>query len=110
MTKNPPETANGIQPVIITVEDLLLTNIIIPKYQRPYKWQPKNVKQLLEDIVLHQKKSAYRIGTAVMHKDKNELNIVDGQQRIVTLTLIAHALHSNESTKYFAEKYGRDSK
>ncbi|AEH01968.1 DUF262 domain-containing protein [Lacinutrix sp. 5H-3-7-4] len=100
-----------LKPKVKTVKEILYNqDLKIPEYQRPYKWQPKNVKQLLEDIVLHQKKSAYRIGTAVMHKDKKELNIVDGQQRIVTLTLIAHALNSNESTQYFAKKYGGDGK
>ncbi|WP_158978013.1 DUF262 domain-containing protein [Cellulophaga sp. L1A9] len=99
-----------LKPKVKTVKEILYNqDLKIPEYQRPYKWQPKNVKQLLEDIVLHQKKSAYRIGTAVMHKDKKDLNIVDGQQRIVTLTLIAYALHSNESTQYFAKKYGGDS-
>src|SRR5690606_11223820 len=69
-----------------------------PIYQRPYKWSQKNVNQLLEDIILHVKKSSYRLGTVILHKDidKNteaiNYNIVDGQQRTITLVLIAKAL------------------
>ena len=83
-----------IAPKIIKIKDLVSEpNLYIPKYQRPYKWTIKNVNQLIDDILLFQNKSAYRLGTIVLHKDKdtnNEdiLNIVDGQQRTITLFLI----------------------
>lgn len=78
---------------IITVKELLQTgNLKIPNYQRPYKWTEKNVNQLLDDILLHKDKSAYRLGTLVVHHENGALNIVDGQQRSVTLLLIIHAL------------------
>ncbi|WP_281846769.1 DUF262 domain-containing protein [Olleya namhaensis] len=105
MTKNPPETTNGIQPVIITVEDLLLTNISIPKYQRPYKWSTKNIHQLIDDILTFKTKPAYRLGTVVYHQDKEGiLNIVDGQQRTLTLILIALAIENNETLYKAAKK------
>jgi len=83
-----------LNPEIKPLKSILFSsNLKIPHYQRPYKWQKKNVKQLMEDIIQHKDKSAYRIGTIVIHKDENgDLNIVDGQQRILTLTLIATAL------------------
>lgn len=74
-------------------EFLYLENIRIPEYQRPYKWSEKNVLELINDIIINRDKSAYRLGTAVIHKDSDGfLNIVDGQQRLVTLTLIAFVL------------------
>jgi hypothetical protein len=63
----------------------------IPEYQRPYKWSVKNVNQLLDDILMNTKKSAYRLGTVVLHRQRG-LNIVDGQHRLMTLTLIAAEL------------------
>ncbi|MGB5976885.1 MAG: DUF262 domain-containing protein, partial [Cyclobacteriaceae bacterium] len=72
--------------------------ICIPHYQRPYKWTVHHVTQLIDDILHHSNKkvSAYRIGTLVIHKEgegkKTKLNVVDGQQRTVTLALIALAL------------------
>ena len=93
-------TTNTIQPKIIKVKDLLLRkNLTIPSYQRPYKWSIKNVNQLIDDIIIHQDKSAYRLGTLVVHQeDKNGAeiqNIVDGQQRSITLSLIAYAIKQN---------------
>lgn len=95
---------NGdIKPNIISVKELLQTeNIVIPSYQRPYKWTSKNVNQLIDDIIYHNEKSAYRLGTLVIHNDaesKNTLNIVDGQQRTLTLTLIAYAIIQNCADK-----------
>ncbi|ENA1795426.1 DUF262 domain-containing protein [Flavobacterium psychrophilum] len=96
-----------VPPKIIKVKELLLKdNLNIPAYQRPYKWTLKNVNQLIDDIILHQDKTAYRIGTLVIHQDVNDnkeevLNIVDGQQRSITLTMIAYAIlkHKKEVIK-----------
>lgn len=79
---------------IIKVGSLLqYNNLAIPVYQRPYKWNTKHVNQLLEDIISHKDKSAYRLGTIIFHKDENgKINIVDGQQRTITLSLIANAI------------------
>ncbi|MBF4349150.1 DUF262 domain-containing protein, partial [Vibrio anguillarum] len=64
---------------------LLSQRLAIPSYQRPYKWQPKHVNQLIDDVLTHRSKQCYRLGTVVLHKDEDstskELNIVDGQQR-----------------------------
>lgn len=83
-----------------TILQLLEKELTIPKYQRPYKWQPKHVNQLVEDILNHRTKSCYRLGTVVLHqeKDADSLNIVDGQQRLLTLTLLCSILDgSNEA-------------
>lgn len=69
-------------------------HLVIPEYQRPYKWQINNVSQLINDIKRESEKnvSAYRLGTIVLHKEGNGLNVVDGQQRTITLFLILKAL------------------
>ena len=64
-------------------------NLVIPPYQRPYKWTAKNVIQLLDDIVdaKNSNKETYRVGTLILHQEQNQkgelrrYNIVDGQQR-----------------------------
>lgn len=76
-------------------EVLKLKGLTLPDYQRPYKWTVRNIHQLFQDIQQHSHKKAYRLGTLVFHRDDqiaNELNIVDGQQRILTLLLTVHAL------------------
>ena len=81
---------------IVTVEELLYPSaeIKIPNYQRPYKWGIRHTTQLVNDILHHKEKSAYRIGTIVLHESPGGLKIVDGQQRFITLLLIARALSS----------------
>ncbi|MBW7466000.1 hypothetical protein ABID22_000335 [Pontibacter aydingkolensis] len=97
----PARTFHGFayEPCLVKVKELLAKkNIQIPYYQRPYKWTSQNVNQLLDDILLHRKRSAYRLGTIVMHQEagQNVLHIVDGQQRCITLTLIALAIHDTQ--------------
>lgn len=98
---------NKINTEIVSIEKLLFSrDLSIPEYQRPYKWTAKNVHQLIDDILLYKNKSSYRIGTIVLYQDTNSLDIVDGQQRMLTLTLITYALFKNKEaliSKYFAE-------
>lgn len=79
-----------------TISELLSRTLTVPKYQRPYKWQPKHVNQLIDDIFNHRSKSCYRLGTVVLHEhgecENASLDIVDGQQRLLTLTLICAVL------------------
>lgn len=76
----------------------LKLRLTIPSYQRPYKWQPKHVNQLIDDVLTHRNKQCYRLGTVVLHRDKlkptdaDQLDIVDGQQRLLTLTLLCAVL------------------
>jgi hypothetical protein len=86
-----------IDKEIITVKALLsLPNLSIPAYQRPYKWSQTNLADLLSDLKVYREKSAYRLGSVVFHKhidsDKEALDIVDGQQRTLTLLLLVKAL------------------
>lgn len=73
---------------IISIKDIPFADLEIPEYQRPYKWGVKNVNQLINDLLTFSKSREYRLGTLVLNDNK----IVDGQQRIVTLSLLLYAL------------------
>jgi hypothetical protein len=78
-------------PNIINIGDLLVKELVVPEYQRPYKWTDKNCNELFFDIknALNANKSAYRLGNVITHtKDDNKFDIVDGQQRIISLLLL----------------------
>lgn len=90
----------------IKVEDFLSSNktqFIIPVYQRNYDWTTSQCKQLLDDILevgTSDKMNAHFIGSVVyVHDDiytsssVKELTIIDGQQRLTTLTLIYITLY-----------------
>lgn len=95
MSSTTVETAENLRIQTLKISDLLqLQDLSIPVYQRPYKWQEKHISQLIEDINFFKGKSAYRLGTLVVHKDENsdELNIVDGQQRTISCILLFKAI------------------
>lgn len=85
--------AELLKAKIISVYELLAdSELQIPQYQRPYKWTGKQINQLFSDIAIHKEKSAYRLGTIVFHGEGRKRNIVDGQQRTISLLLAARAL------------------
>ena len=74
------------------LEDIKLK---IPEYQRPYKWTVKNANQLLDDIeeAMNANREVYRVGTLILHYDEEgNYNIVDGQQRTITFSLLLDCL------------------
>lgn len=88
------------------VEDFLSSNktqFVIPVYQRNYDWSTSQCKQLLDDILevgTSKKMNAHFIGSVVyVHDDVytssriKELTVIDGQQRLTTLTLIYLTLY-----------------
>lgn len=84
---------------IISINDLLKMNLDIPDYQRPYKWTIQNIEDLLSDISNAISDSGYhhgfkyRIGTIIVHQNESGIyDIVDGQQRIISLTLLKQYL------------------
>lgn len=87
---------------IASIEDLPFELFVIPPYQRPYKWGAKNVNQFINDVITFCEKGAneYRFGTLVLHKQGDDvnspLNIVDGQQRIITLMLLLNELQKEQ--------------
>lgn len=87
------QQATELSSTIISVYDLLMEPALeIPQYQRPYKWTSRHINQLFSDIAIHKGKSAYRLGTIVFHREGGKKNIVDGQQRTISLLLAARAL------------------
>lgn len=87
-------------------ELLQIERLTIPSYQRPYKWKSENVTQLLEDVFEHiiTKEKVYRIGNLIVHDDNNVLNIVDGQQRLTTISILLYHLE-NEKTLLLSQNY-----
>ncbi|WP_259639848.1 DUF262 domain-containing protein [Pseudomonas syringae group genomosp. 3] len=96
----PAQQATELSSKIISVYELLMdSSLDIPQYQRPYKWSGKNINQLFSDIAIHKDKSAYRLGTIVFHHEGETKNIVDGQQRTISLLLAARALIQRSKEK-----------
>lgn len=75
---------------------------LVPLYQREYAWGKNEVERLLNDLFLSFKEDAgrnYYLGSIVVRRDKgadNHFEVVDGQQRLITLSML-YALCLNDS-------------
>ena len=83
-------------------EDYLFS---VPGYQRPYSWKTEQAQALFDDILdfMHSAPStnknelpAYFLGSILLIKKSGEpeADIVDGQQRLTTLTILVSAIRS----------------
>jgi uncharacterized protein with ParB-like and HNH nuclease domain len=85
-----------------SVHDLLVNKYTIDHYQREYKWETKQIQELLEDLTGSflenyeedhprervAKYGRYFLGSIIISKKSGENYIVDGQQRLTSLTLL----------------------
>ncbi len=68
----------------------------IPEFQRSYVWKSSNIKDLFDSI--NENSTNYYLGNIVIVKDgTGRSKIVDGQQRLVSLSLIAKILEEKTS-------------
>lgn len=85
------------EPVVlfndVTLKELFNNYLFIPDYQRIYCWKKENVIRLFKDIT-ENSDGEYHLGGIILHKNegKKGFDVVDGQQRLVTLTLLLEAL------------------
>lgn len=81
----------------------------IPSLQRPYEWAPKEIKKIWDDI--HENDEGYFIGTIVFIAGSGSVSrdsIVDGQQRITTLSLFIIAIRDFLAEHYEEDEYDKD--
>lgn len=89
-------------PLTITIKELLdgKKEYKIPLYQRNYDWGEKETLQLLDDIADYAAKRGqdqnYYIGTLVVYDRDNYYEILDGQQRMTTLSILLCAVKNSK--------------
>ncbi|MBH0241346.1 DUF262 and DUF1524 domain-containing protein [Helicobacter pylori] len=84
---------------------------VIPIYQRLYSWKKEQCEQLWDDIIKiggNDKMNGYFIGSILYVLDGNThsspLLIIDGQQRLTTITLLLIALRNHSNDEYKRKK------
>jgi len=65
----------------------------IPRFQRPYSWEKDNVDEFWNDAVVDSESVCF-IGSIVVFKSADIYGIVDGQQRLTTITMILCSLRN----------------
>ncbi|WP_231192577.1 DUF262 and DUF1524 domain-containing protein [Helicobacter pylori] len=103
----------GATTLLKFIEDNQNNQLVIPIYQRLYSWEKEQCKQLWDDIIKiggDDKIDGHFIGSIlyVIHDAKhsdNALLIIDGQQRLTTITLLLTALrdHLNDEDEFLKE-------
>ncbi|GAA9833745.1 DUF262 and DUF1524 domain-containing protein [Helicobacter pylori] len=87
------------------IKDNQKNQLVIPIYQRVYSWEKEQCKQLWDDIIKiggNDKMDGHFIGSILYVLDRithsnNALLIIDGQQRLTTITLLLTALRDHLS-------------
>ena len=81
-----------------SVKKLLKYNFVIPSYQRGYRWEKREVEDLLNDIYdfsQNNNEGFYCLQPLVLKEiSDNEYEVIDGQQRLTTIYLILKYLKS----------------
>jgi hypothetical protein len=74
---------------------------VIPEFQRGYAWQPEEVDELVEDLfppdgawIAKPDADVYFLGSLVVAKVPGERRVLDGQQRLTTLSLLIAVLRA----------------
>jgi hypothetical protein len=128
-----PRTSREIDGKGRTVRELLTgRKYSIDYFQREYKWQQKQVAELVEDLSAKFRESHdegnersavadyghYFLGSVIIGDKEGQKYIIDGQQRLTTLTLMLiflhHRLEDSEqkgqiADLVFSQKYGKRS-
>lgn len=88
--------------------ELLKMKLALPSYQRPYSWSVKSTNTLFLDTfnAYQEGVQEYRIGSVILHKDNGRYNVVDGQQRLTTLSILLYCL-GYEDLGLLREKYNQ---
>lgn len=99
-------TENATKKSSLSAKELQVCDIFcdkyafeIPSYQRPYSWTPVEASELVSDLQEHIKHQSntplnpYFLGSIVLIKgDSAESQVIDGQQRLTTLTILFSVL------------------
>jgi len=87
----------------------------IPRYQRPYAWTTEQAGEMFDDLLAAATTGAeadpepYFLGSIVLVKAENDpqAEVVDGQQRLTTLTILLSSLREHVSDEFAGSLDGR---
>ena len=101
-----------ISPNALSVNQLLSASserYVIPSYQRRYSWHTQQLDELVADIDLLEDSESHLLGsivclTAAHSAGINELEVVDGQQRLTSLNIILECIRQKfEATGHISD-------
>lgn len=93
---------------ITKIKEILGMKLALPSYQRPYRWSVNSTNTLFLDTYQAYQEGTpeYRVGSIILHKENEKYNIVDGQQRLTTLSILLYCL-DYEAQELLRENYNQ---
>lgn len=93
-----------------SLKEILSYNITIPEYQRIYCWEDKQIKDLWKDIRDAATTTQYHLGSIILQRHKKQngqesYDLIDGQQRLVTLSLILNELNYSGQIPLLCQRF-----
>lgn len=76
---------------LIEEQEIECKTFLVPSYQRGYRWQRVNVSDLLNDLYefIHSDKETYSLQPLVVYDSNDNIyHVVDGQQRLTTISIL----------------------
>ncbi|WKY79117.1 DUF262 domain-containing HNH endonuclease family protein [Leuconostoc lactis] len=70
---------------------------VIPIYQRNYSWKDEQIETLFDDIRNEDK--GYYAGNLLINTDNGTNNVIDGQQRLTTMSIMLLAIYEKLTNK-----------
>lgn len=109
----PAPTFKPLSDETVSIHDLGIGDIFglplsIPDYQRIYCWENRQIESLWQSLHTLDGDTPYHLGTIILQNRQERYEIVDGQQRLVTLTLMLWGMGYTGSLPLLAERF-RDS-
>ncbi len=87
-----------VEVKLLTLEDFLNPGskvFTISSYQRSFEWEAKHVDALLETII---DEDCHFLGNFIIHEDRSNNYVVDGQQRLICFLLILSEMSSEKNS------------
>lgn len=97
MTKDIEKLSIELDGIGHTLSD---NQLMVPMYQRSYAWEEKHVNDLYTDLftAIDRAEGEYFIGSIVISSNKSQNEVIDGQQRLATVSILIAAIRD-----YFIE-------
>jgi hypothetical protein len=80
----------------------------IPPFQRNFSWKAEQIETLFEDI--RAEPQGYYVGNLLINKNSGSNDVIDGQQRLTTLSLFLLAVHSKLCDFLETKEHEKDAK
>ena len=93
---------------IMNLEAVMKLPLGLPDYQREYCWEDRNICDLWRNLNKIENNKPFHLGTIILHDYNQKYEIIDGQQRLITLSIMLLALGYAEYLPLLHESYASE--